>query len=236
MEDLRGQHLAVLGATGGLGPTVCEVLLACGATVTAVSRRRTALDGLRADLKHNDRLNVAEGDVSDGPSTEALFDSLERGHGALEGIVHVVGGFEYAPLASMTDESIARLTQGLFVSAVLASRAAVRRMVPRGRGRIVLTSSMTSLRPSANVVVYGALKAAVSHFVQALASEVGAAGVRVNAILPGVIDTPSNRREMPQSDPTRFVSPRAIASAVMGLLGESGRGINGALVALPDTM
>jgi NAD(P)-dependent dehydrogenase (short-subunit alcohol dehydrogenase family) len=236
VEDLHGRHITVLGATGGLGPAVCETLLACGATVSAVSRRRTALDSLRADLRHHDRLNVAEGDVSDGASTEALFTSLEKGHGPLDGVVHVVGGFSFGTLADTADETVTQLTQGLFVSAVFATRAAVRRMAPRGKGRIVLTSGMTARKAAPNMAVYGALKAAVAHFVESMAAEVGPSGVTVNAILPGVIDTPINRRDMPKADPSRFVSPRDIAIAVMGLIGESGRSINGALVALPDRM
>jgi NAD(P)-dependent dehydrogenase (short-subunit alcohol dehydrogenase family) len=204
--------------------------------VSAVSRRRTALDALRADLRHHDRLNVAEGDVSDGPSTEALFSSLERGHGPLDGMVHVVGGFSFGALEDTADETVMNLTQGLFVSAVWATRAAVRRMVPRGKGRIVLTSGMTARKASPKMAVYGALKAGVAHFVESMAAEIGPSGVTINAILPGVIDTPVNRRDMPKADPTRFVSPHSIAIAVMGLIGSSGRSINGALVALPDRM
>jgi NAD(P)-dependent dehydrogenase (short-subunit alcohol dehydrogenase family) len=95
---------------------------------------------------------------------------------------------------------------------------------------------MTARKAAPNMAVYGALKAAVAHFVESMAAEVGPSGVTVNAILPGVIDTPINRRDMPKADPSRFVSPRDIAIAVMGLIGESGRSINGALVALPDRM
>ncbi len=236
MEDLHGKHVAVLGATGGLGPAICEVSLASGATVSAVSRRRTALDSLRADLRHHDRLNTAEGDVSDGASTEALFDALERGHGPLDAVVHVVGGFVMGPFTELTDENIASLTSGLFVSTVFAARAALRRMIPRGRGSLVLTSAVTARHASPNAALYGALKAGVAHLVESLAAESAASGVTVNALLPGVIDTPQNRRDMPNTDPTRFVSPVAIASAVMGLIGSSGRGINGALIALPGRM
>jgi NAD(P)-dependent dehydrogenase (short-subunit alcohol dehydrogenase family) len=234
MEDLHGQHVVVTGATGPLGQAVVETLLACGATVSAVSRRRTALDALRAEMRQLDRLNVAEGDVSDAESVERLFDALERGTGPIDGVVHTVGGFAYGALADTSAETIEALYRALFLSSVLVTRAAIRRMVPRNQGRIVLTGGLASTRPSPNMAVYGALKAAVAHLVPSVSSEVRDTDVTVNAILPGVIDTPENRRNMPNFDHSRWVQPLTIAKAVCTLLGEGGRGIRGALVTIPD--
>jgi NAD(P)-dependent dehydrogenase (short-subunit alcohol dehydrogenase family) len=234
MEDLRGQHVLVTGATGPVGRACVETLLASGATVSAASRRRTALDALRADLRHHDRLHVAEGDVAEGASVEMLFDALERGTGALHGVVHTVGGFAYGPLVDTSAATIDTLYRALFLTSALVTRAALRRMAPRGAGRVVLIGGHASTRPAPNMAVYGAMKAAVAHFVQSVDAEMRDTDVTVNAILPGLIDTPDNRRNMPGSDPLRWVAPLTIAKAVCALLGESGRGVRGALVTIPD--
>jgi NAD(P)-dependent dehydrogenase (short-subunit alcohol dehydrogenase family) len=234
MQQLRGQHVVVTGATGGLGPSVVATLLACGATVTAVGRRRTALDALRAELAHNDRLHVAEGDPSDGPRVETLFDALERGTGPVTGVVHAVGGFEFAPLADTTDETVDALTVALWGTTVRVARAAVRRMVPRKSGRIVLVGGLASTKPTPGMAVYGALKAAIAHFTQSIAAEVRGAGVTVNAVLPGTMDTEANRAAMPGADRSRWVAPETVAKVVAVLLGDDGGGISGSLVAVPD--
>jgi NAD(P)-dependent dehydrogenase (short-subunit alcohol dehydrogenase family) len=82
--------------------------------------------------------------------------------------------------------------------------------------------------------VYAALKAGVSHLVQSVAAEVRANGITINAVLPGTIDTPANRRAMPDADPSRWVEPIAIAKAITLLLGDDGSGVTGSLVTLPD--
>lgn len=234
MEDLHGQHVVVTGATGPLGRVVTETLLACGATVSGVSRRRTALDALRAELRHHDRLHVAECDVTDGSGVERLFDALERGTGPVDGVVHCVGGFAQGSLAETTDDTIDKLYRALLLSPMIVTRAAIRRMVPRHRGRIVLIGSMASLKPAPGMAIYAAMKAAVGHFVQSIAAEVHDTDVRVNALLPGTLDTELQRKHAPDIDPARWVHPGTVAKAVAVLLGDSGQGVHGALITLPD--
>lgn len=234
MEDLRGQHVVVTGATGGLGRSIVETILASGANVTAVARRRTALDSLRAEMRQSDRLHVAEGDVTDPPSVDRLFDALERGTGPIDAVVHSVGTFATGPITEITEATIELLYRSLFLSAVLVSRAAIRRMTPRKHGRIVIVGGLSSLHPSPGIAVYGAMKAAVAHLAQSLAAEIRDTNVTVNAILPGTIDTPENRSQQPNVDTSGWVAPRTIAKAITTLLGEGGEGITGTLLTLPD--
>ena len=234
MEDLRGQHIVVTGATGGLGLSIVETLLACGANVTAAARRRTALDSLRAEMNQNDRLHVAEADVTDAPSVDRLFDALERGTGPIDAVVHSVGSFAMGPFADTTEATMELLYRSLFVSSALVARAAIRRMTPRKRGRIVIVGGLTSLKPAPGMAVYGAMKAAVAHLTQSLAAEIRDTNVTVNAILPGTIDTPENRVQQPNADTSGWVLPRTIAKAITTLLGDGGEGITGALLTLPD--
>ncbi len=236
VDDLRDLHVLVTGASGALGGTVVAALMASGARVTAVARRRTALDALRADLRHHERLNVAEGDVSAGPETEALFSAVERGTAPLDGVVHCAGTYGGGTLAEVTDADVARLVAANFTAAVNVLRASLRRMVPRAAGRVVLTGSLASEGPSPGAAVYGATKAALAHLCRSAAAEAGASGVTVNALLPGMMDTPDNRAAMPGADPARWVATESVAKVAAFLLGPSGAGVTGTLVHLPDRM
>ncbi|MFW5876580.1 MAG: SDR family NAD(P)-dependent oxidoreductase [Myxococcota bacterium] len=230
--DLHGHRILVTGSTGGLGPSVVEALLACGARVVAVARLRTRLDELRASFEHHPRLDVAECDVSVPQGVEALFDAVEAG-GGIDAVVHAAGAFVCGPLAEHDDDEVERLVQSNVTSSALVVRAAVRRMLPRRSGRIVLVAADRALCPAPHFALYGATKAALVHLVQAMADEVHREGVRIHALLPGVIDTPDNRAAMPDTDPATWASPAAIAKAAVWLLGADAESVNGALVRLP---
>lgn len=234
MDSLRGQHVLVTGASGALGSALTAALLASGANVTAAALQRTGLDALRAELHHHDRLQVAEVDTASGKGVEAFFDAIERGTGPLDAVVHTVGGWSGGALVELTDDALESLVAMNFTGAVYVVRAALRRMLPRARGRVVLVGSMSSLTPSPGMAAYGALKAAVAHLTQSAAAEAHAKGVRVNAVLPGTMDTAANRAAMPGADTSRWVSTAAVSRAVLGLLGDAGAEVSGALVTLPD--
>ena len=233
MEHLRGMHVLVTGASGGIGRTLVSALLASGATVTAAARRRTALDSVRADQPRSDRLHVAEADVSRVAHVESLMDALERGTGPLDAVVHAVGDHAAGPLAEISEATLDALVVSGFSSAVLVTRGALRRMIPRKRGRVVLLGALASQSAAPDEAVYAALKAAVAHLAQSAAAEARGHGVTVNAVLPGVVDTAANRARMPAFDPARWVRPLDVAQAVTALLGEAGGAINGALLTVP---
>jgi NAD(P)-dependent dehydrogenase (short-subunit alcohol dehydrogenase family) len=98
------------------------------------------------------------------------------------------------------------------------------------RGAIVNVSAAATARAGAGMGAYTAAKSAVSRLTEALAAEELANGVRVNAVMPSVIDTPANRRDMPDADPGRWVTPTEIAEVVAFLLSPVASGVTGALV------
>ncbi|MEM6960190.1 MAG: SDR family oxidoreductase [Myxococcota bacterium] len=232
LAAIRGARILVLGATGAVGSVVVESCLALGAEVIASARTRTRLDELRANLGQHDRLEVAECDATDPAGVEALFEAVSRKR-EVSNIVHCIGGFQFGPIKELETDAAQRLIDLNLVSALWVLRAALRRMPARLRAVVITGARATT--PEANFALYGAAKAAVTHLVEAVAQEAMSVGGRVNAILPGVIDTPTNRRAMPDADPEGWVSPLRIAKAVVWLLTDAADGLNGAHLRMPDS-
>jgi NAD(P)-dependent dehydrogenase (short-subunit alcohol dehydrogenase family) len=152
----------------------------------------------------------------------------------IDGAVLTAGGWRggaplYAPEAGSA-------WQAMFDSNLETARQALQALLPpmvkAGRGRVVLIGSRAAVRPweSANAAAYAAAKAAVVALVQAVAAEVLDSGVRVNAVLPSVIDTPANRRAMPKADPSRWVSTASLARVISFLLSDDSLDISGAAI------
>ncbi|HJL19410.1 MAG TPA: SDR family oxidoreductase [Sandaracinaceae bacterium LLY-WYZ-13_1] len=222
--DLRGKRTLMTGVTGGLGPALVEAFLALGSHVLATGRRRTALDELRAQMRHHDRLDVAECDLRDGDGVEALFDAWTR-QGDADVVVHAAGAYAAETLEDTDDASMQRVIDGNLRTAALVLRAALRRMREAERGSVVVVAASRAQDPGTDEALYGAAKAAVVHLVESTATAGG--GVRINALLPGPIDTEENRRAgldgVPASD---------VARAAVWLASDESRGINGASVRL----
>ena len=229
---LDGKRVLVTGATGGVGPSIVEAFLAVGAHVVASARRRTGLDALRAELRQHERLDVAECDAADPDGIERLLDALDR-KGGLDGAVHAVGAFRYGPLADAGDGDVRAVIDANVLATAWLIRGAARRMAARASGSIVVIAADRAVEPAPGFAIYGAAKAAAVHLVQAAALEQHGTGVRVNAILPGTVDTRDNRAAMPEADPTSWASPRAIARACTWLVGSDAEGVSGALVRVP---
>jgi NAD(P)-dependent dehydrogenase (short-subunit alcohol dehydrogenase family) len=141
----------------------------------------------------------------------------------LEAVVNLVGGFASGPRVHETDwedfEGMLRLN---LAPAFNLARAAMPRLVERGGGAFVAVSARAALRPFPGAAAYVTAKAAVIAFVQALDADYRAEGVRANAILPSVIDTPANREGQPDADHSKWVQPAEIARVVRFLVsGES---------------
>ena len=215
------RHVVVTGAAGFLGTAVAALLADKGYAVIGVDLAPTAHG--EATMERF----IGGVDLTDEPSVAGILPKL--GVEALDGLVNVAGGFVWE---TVTDGSIAtwdRLYNRNVRTAVLATRALLPAL-RAGKGAVVNVGAGASVKADAGMGAYAASKAGVSRFTEALATELKDAGVRVNAVLPSIIDTPVNRADMPDADASRWVAPAALAEVIAFLLSDGARAVTGALV------
>jgi NAD(P)-dependent dehydrogenase (short-subunit alcohol dehydrogenase family) len=215
----------IAGGTGALGTAVVRELLDAGheCNVTwivdvEVERGREAF-GDRANFIRADLLDPAEADAA----VAAVPD--------LEAVVDLVGGFASGPLVHETTlEEFERMMRLNLTPAFNLARAAMPRLVERGGGSFVAVSARPALRPFAGASAYVTAKAAVLAFVQAVDADYRQKGIRANAILPSVIDTPANRAAQPDADFSRWVQPVEIARVVRFLVSDDAAVVTGGAI------
>jgi NAD(P)-dependent dehydrogenase (short-subunit alcohol dehydrogenase family) len=229
-----GRIAVVTGAKGHLGGTVSEVFLQHGMKVVgadiSVESRVLEADGDRDDM-HWMYLDGAQPDTVD-----TLVDAVEDDLGPIDYFVNCAGGFRWTLIGDASDADIGFLVDANLKSALFGVRAVLPKMKERGRGRILLMSSKSTLNPSKGEGPYTATKAALNALTKSVADEVKTTGVTINAILPTVIDTPTNREDMPDADFENWVKREQIADLMLDLLGPTGDPINGALIPISGGM
>ena len=226
-QSLAGRVVVVTGATGALGDAVVRACHARGARVAALGRsavdatpeRAFALGGI--DLGDQTKVKRAMAQVAD-----AL--------GGLDALVNVAGGFAMTTLVDGGAEPWDQMYATNLQSAVHACSAALPALKASGRGRIVnIAAAAAAGRAGAGMGAYAASKAGVIKLTEALAAELRADGVNVNALLPTILDTPANRKAMPDADPGDWVTADALARVVCFLLSDDGAAVSGAAIHCP---
>jgi NAD(P)-dependent dehydrogenase (short-subunit alcohol dehydrogenase family) len=214
--------VVVSGGTGGLGSAVTAALLEAGWQVVVPYVEEGELER----VQEHPRLTLVAADLFDPEAADAV---VARAGGRLGALVNLVGGFASGGRVHETPvEEFERQFRLNLRPAYLLCHAALPRMLESGAGSIVCVSTRAALRPFSGAAGYISSKAAVLAFVDALAAEYTNDGVRVNAILPSVIDTPGNRASQPDADHSRWVKPEQIADVIRFLCSEESVAISGA--------
>jgi NAD(P)-dependent dehydrogenase (short-subunit alcohol dehydrogenase family) len=179
--DLAGQVALVTGGTKGLGRSVARALAHAGAKVIVCARN--------APVEQLEGIDFVAADIRDPEAARALVDDIAARHGRLDILVNNAGG---SPAVAAADAS-ARFSEAIVRLNLLAplnlAQAAYPHMATQGAGSIVNIASVSAIRPSPGTAAYGAAKAGLLNLTQSLAQEWGAQGVRVNAIIAGLMST-----------------------------------------------
>lgn len=230
MSDFSGRVAMVTGAAGALGGVLVARLLAAGARVAAIDREPGR--PLAAPAGTADRLTRHAADLADAAAVERLAAEVVARHGRVDHLFNVAGAFAAdGPVEATALGTWRRMLDANFHSTLFVCRALVPRMKAQGGGTIVNVGSRASLAGDANVAAYSVAKTAVLRLTEALAAEGRRAGVRVNCVLPGTIDTPANRAAMPGADFSSWVEPEALVDVLLFLSAPAARAVHGA--ALP---
>jgi NAD(P)-dependent dehydrogenase (short-subunit alcohol dehydrogenase family) len=218
----------ITGGTGGLGAAVTRAFLDAGWRVVVPlydERERERVDA-------HERLALELADLLDPQSSAAIVNRAAADPAApLRAVVNLVGGFAQGGRVHETpiEDFDAQLRLNLRPT-YLVTQAALPHLQGAGGGAIVCVSSRAALRPFAGAAGYVVSKAAVLAFVDVLAEEYRGDAIRANAVLPSVIDTPANRRAMPDADRGRWVAPEQIADVVRFLCEDGSAVVSGAHV------
>jgi NAD(P)-dependent dehydrogenase (short-subunit alcohol dehydrogenase family) len=222
---MKGKVVLVTGANGGLGTYVTQAFLDAGATVVGTSRKIQQSDF------NSPNFVAISAEISSRESARVLVDQAVARFGKLDVLAHTVGGFAGGQSIVETDDAtLQRMLDQNLNSVFHILRAAIPALRQTGSGRIIAIGSRQAMEPGAKVGAYSASKAAMVSLVRTAALENRDAGVTANVILPGTMDTPANRKAMPNADFSKWVRPARVASLITWLAGDAGKDVNGAAI------
>jgi len=224
------QTIVVTGGTGELGRHVTALLHSLGARVIVPFRSEQALQAFserHAELSREVRFIRL--DAQDGDKVLRAMEQWMAAEGVPHGLVNLIGGYAFGlPVAESTLDDLYRMLDLNLAPTFHFCRALVPHMLSAGRGRIVNVGARAGLEGTANHAAYSIAKSAVIRFTESLAAEVKHSHLNVNCVLPSIIDTASNRRDMPNADFSRWVAPADLAQVIAFLLSDGARAIHGA--------
>jgi len=219
---MQDKVVFITGANGGLGTSVTRAFLQRGARVIGASLRITAADFPQPNFE---------------PMTIDFnkLEEIKRGvakivdrYGRLDVLVHVLGGFAGGPsVAETTDEMWEQMQNINLTAAFRVFRESISHLRKSPSGRLIAIGSLTAAQPHANLGAYVTFKAALAMLVQTVALENADVGLTANVILPDTMDTPANRKSMPDADFSKWAKTDDVAELVLSIAGEQARHLTG---------
>jgi NAD(P)-dependent dehydrogenase (short-subunit alcohol dehydrogenase family) len=215
----------VTGANGGLGTHVTKTMLDAGFTVVGLSPRIQ-----QSDFDHPNFVALPVALDSLDTAKKAVATVIAR-CGKIDVLAHLVGGFTAGQTVAETDDATwQRMFDANLNSAFHILRAVIPEMRKAGGGRIIAIGSRAAEDPGPKVGAYSASKAALVSLMKTVALENKDAGITANVILPGTMDTPANRKDMPGANVSQWVQPVSVASLIVWLAGDAGKDVTGAAI------
>ena len=218
-----GRKVVVTGGLGSLGRRVGAVLAARGARVVLMDRApAVSVEGMTDVL--------GDVDLADPASAGAAFERAAQAMGGINGLVNVAGGFGWQKFEGGAVQTWDKLFAMNLRTAVVASQSALPHLLREADAAIVNVGALASLKAAAGMGAYAASKAGVARLTEAMAEEFKDRGLRVNAVLPSILDTLANRADMPDADASRWVTPDALARVIAFLLSADASAVTGACI------
>jgi NAD(P)-dependent dehydrogenase (short-subunit alcohol dehydrogenase family) len=228
----EGKVVLVAGGTGGLGRAVTLAFLEEGAKVVATYRKREELDALKVSASVDTApLDGVAVDVTDEAAVRQLIEKIVGKYRRLDALVNTVGGYAGGTKLWELETKVFEQMLALNLrSGYALSRAAVRAMLKEGHGAIVNVAAKAAVDHAGGAAAYAASKSAAVALLDSLAEDLKGSGVRVNTILPSIIDTEANRKAMPGADFAKWPKPEEIARVILFLCSDDAKVIHGAAI------
>jgi NAD(P)-dependent dehydrogenase (short-subunit alcohol dehydrogenase family) len=224
-----GQVVLITGAAGTLGKAVAAAFAGTGAKLVLVD---IAAKGLEAayGAESDSKLPLVV-DLSDRAAIDGALAAAKAKFGPLQVVCNVAGGFNMGPAVHETTDAFWNGLMNLNAGSVLnVARAVVPDMLAAGYGKIVNIGAMGGVTGKGNMAAYSASKSVVARLTESLSAELREHGINVNCVLPSIIDSPANRADMPDADPSRWVAPADLAEVILFLASDKAHAIHGASI------
>ena len=222
---MNNKVVLITGAKGSLGSFVTQRFLATGATVVGISRSIS-----QADFPEANFVALPVDFTKAGAAGKAVESVVSR-FGRLDALVHLLGGFAGGQTLAETDDATWEQMCDLnLTSAFYVLRAVIPHLRKSGKGRIIAIGSLPAAEPHAGLGAYVTFKAALTMLVRTVARENKDAGLTANVVLPGTMDTPTNRKSMPGADFSKWVQPGDVADLVLWLADDRAAHITGTAI------
>jgi NAD(P)-dependent dehydrogenase (short-subunit alcohol dehydrogenase family) len=218
---MHGKTIVITGGGGVLGSAVGRAAAARGANVVLVDV---------AALPEGQGLRLGNVDLTNFDSARRAMDEVKAATGRLDALLNIAGGFRWQTLEDGDLAGWDALYSINVKTAATACKAALPHLLASGDGRIVNVAAAGAVKAAAGMGAYAASKAGVMKLTESLAEELKGRGVTVNAVLPSIIDTAANRKDMPDADFSKWVTPDDLAAVMLFLASAEARAVTGALI------
>lgn len=219
---LDGKVVLIAGGSGALGQVVAPACVATGAQVITVNRHLPSMQ-----IKG---IVAMAGDVTDEADTRRLVTEVIQKAGRLDVLINLVGGFAEGRVQDTDITVWQRMLMMNLTAGFLLSRAVLPAMTQQRAGRILHIAAKAAIDPFPGAAAYIVAKSGLAALIRTLALEVAGSGVTVNGVLPSTIDTPNNRKSMPDANPSKWVKPESVARLLVFLASDEASQVNGALI------
>lgn len=232
MNDLAGRVVMITGASGNLGSATSEKFLALGSKLALVDRATDRLQERYGDLTSSSDIFLSPPvDLTDSDHVKSIASEISNRFGRIDALVNITGGFQGGKMVHETSSAMLKSLYELnVVTMVNSSQAVIPFMIDKGAGSIINIGSRSGLKGTTKSGAYAAAKSAVIRLTESMSAELKQKGIRVNCVLPGTIDTPTNRADMPKADFSRWVPAPAIADLITFLASDKSLAITGAAI------
>lgn len=233
MFDFTDKVIVVTGGAGNLGQAVVKGFLESNGTVCGLDHKIGRLHQFKTSKDSAGSFYAFdEVDVTDKANMLSLGEKIKFEVGVVNVLVNTVGGFSIGEPVYGISGAIWQRMMNLNVTSFLNAAAAfVPSMIESGEGKVISIGAKAALQGMANGGAYSAAKAALLRLTESMAGELKQHNIQVNSVVPGIVDTPENRNDMPNADFDKWVRPEEVTEAILFLASSSADGISGA--ALP---